>query len=284
MPTVVIGMVGGLIVGMTSVGSGSLMIVMLLFLYPMLGANQLVGTDLTQAVPLTMAAALGALAFGHVEFSVTTSIIIGSVPAVLVGLIPLLARARPIHPTGHHLRDLRLRPEVRRARHHRPGLGAVRDAARDGGSRGWCSVGPGSARTTLTPRPRAPQRPTATLSRPNNAGRSRHQVHHFSSPPPSRPHHFERFTAANRTGPSGIKESLRKHVKERHSTAQLPGELDEALAGVSAEDDHNRRPGLRMSTRASLRTAPRTSQRGPALHLFYPQASHLFHPLREFQD
>jgi uncharacterized protein len=83
--TVVIGMVGGLLVGMTSVGSGSLMIVLLLFLYPMLGANQLVGTDLMQAVPLTLAAALGALAFGHVEFAVTTSLIIGSVPAVLVG-------------------------------------------------------------------------------------------------------------------------------------------------------------------------------------------------------
>jgi len=84
-PTVLIGMLGGIVVGMTSVGSGSLMIVLLLFLYPMLGANQLVGTDLTQAVPLTIAAALGALAFGHVEFSVTTSIIIGSVPAVFVG-------------------------------------------------------------------------------------------------------------------------------------------------------------------------------------------------------
>jgi len=83
--TVVIGMIGGLVVGMTSVGSGSLMIVMLLFLYPMLGASQLVGTDLTQAVPLTLAAALGALAFGHVELSITTSLIIGSVPAVLVG-------------------------------------------------------------------------------------------------------------------------------------------------------------------------------------------------------
>jgi uncharacterized membrane protein YfcA len=85
LPTVLIGVVGGVIVGMTSVGSGSLMIVLLLFLYPMLGANQLVGTDLTQAVPLTLAAALGALAFGHVEFAVTASIIIGSVPAVLVG-------------------------------------------------------------------------------------------------------------------------------------------------------------------------------------------------------
>jgi uncharacterized protein len=85
LPTVLIGMAGGIIVGMTSVGSGSLMIVLLLFLYPMLGANQLVGTDLTQAVPLTLAAALGALAFGHVEFAVTTSLIIGSVPAVFVG-------------------------------------------------------------------------------------------------------------------------------------------------------------------------------------------------------
>jgi uncharacterized membrane protein YfcA len=83
--TVAIGAIGGVVVGMTSVGSGSLMIILLLFLYPALGAKQLVGTDLTQAVPLTAAAALGALAFGHVEFGVTTSLIIGSVPAVFVG-------------------------------------------------------------------------------------------------------------------------------------------------------------------------------------------------------
>jgi uncharacterized protein len=84
-PTLVIGMIGGVIVGMTSVGSGSLMIVLLLFLYPAISAGKLVGTDLTQAVPLTLAAALGALIFGHVEFGVTASIIIGSVPAVLAG-------------------------------------------------------------------------------------------------------------------------------------------------------------------------------------------------------
>ena len=84
-PTVAIGALGGIIVGMTSVGSGSLMIVMLLFVYPLIGANHLVGTDLTQAVPLTLAAALGALAFGHVELSVTGSLILGSVPAVFVG-------------------------------------------------------------------------------------------------------------------------------------------------------------------------------------------------------
>jgi len=99
LPTVLIGMLGGVVVGMTSVGSGSLMIVLLLFIYPMLGASQLVGTDLTQAVPLTLAAALGALAFGHVEFGVTLSLIIGSVPAVLVGsLISSSAPDRYVRP------------------------------------------------------------------------------------------------------------------------------------------------------------------------------------------
>jgi uncharacterized membrane protein YfcA len=83
--TIAIGVLGGVIVGMTSVGSGSLMIVLLLFAYPSIGANQLVGTDLTQAVPLTLAAALGALAFGHIEIGLTISLILGSVPAVLVG-------------------------------------------------------------------------------------------------------------------------------------------------------------------------------------------------------
>jgi hypothetical protein len=85
LPTVLIGIVGGVIVGMTSVGSGSLMIVLLLFLYPAIRAGALVGTDLTQAVPLTLAAAIGALIFGHVSVGVTLSLIIGSVPAVLVG-------------------------------------------------------------------------------------------------------------------------------------------------------------------------------------------------------
>jgi uncharacterized protein len=97
--TVAIGAAGGLIVGMTSVGSGSLMIVLLLFSYPALAAGQLVGTDLTQAVPLTAAAALGALLFGHVQFGVTAAVVIGSVPAVLVGsLLSSRAPDRYIRP------------------------------------------------------------------------------------------------------------------------------------------------------------------------------------------
>jgi hypothetical protein len=99
LPTLLIGMVGGVIVGVTSVGSGSLMIVLLLFVYPTLSASRLVGTDLTQAVPLTAAAALGAIIFGSVQFGVTASIVIGSVPAVLVGsLLSSRAPDRYIRP------------------------------------------------------------------------------------------------------------------------------------------------------------------------------------------
>lgn len=87
LPTVVVGAVGGLVVGMTSVGSGSLIIIALLALYPMLRANHLVGTDLVQAVPLVVAAALGHLAFGEFEVSVTAALLLGSVPGVYVGSV-----------------------------------------------------------------------------------------------------------------------------------------------------------------------------------------------------
>ncbi|MGZ4675321.1 MAG: sulfite exporter TauE/SafE family protein [Acidimicrobiia bacterium] len=83
--TLAIGVVGGLIVGMTSVGSGSLIIVLLLLLYPSLAAGQLVGTDLVQAVPLVGAAALGHLLFGDVSFAIAGSLMVGAIPGVLVG-------------------------------------------------------------------------------------------------------------------------------------------------------------------------------------------------------
>lgn len=83
--TVLIGVVGGVVVGMTSVGSGSLMIVALLILYPMLNASQLVGTDLVQAVPLVFSAALGHLLFGDVQFGITLPLLLGAVPGAYLG-------------------------------------------------------------------------------------------------------------------------------------------------------------------------------------------------------
>ena len=80
-----VGIFGGFMVGLTSVGAGSLIIVMLLLIYPHIRTDQLVGTDLAQSIPLTAAATLGTLLFGHVQLAITTSIIIGSVPAVVLG-------------------------------------------------------------------------------------------------------------------------------------------------------------------------------------------------------
>ena len=83
--TLTIGFLGGAIVGMTSVGSGSLMIVALMLLYPTLSSKELVGTDLVQAVPLVLAAAIGHLIWGEFEFGLTSSLLIGAVPGVIIG-------------------------------------------------------------------------------------------------------------------------------------------------------------------------------------------------------
>jgi uncharacterized membrane protein YfcA len=84
-PTVLLGAAGGLIVGLTSVGSGSLIIVILLAMYPKLRANDLVGTDLVQAIPLVTAAALGHALFGDLQLDIAGAVLIGSIPGVLIG-------------------------------------------------------------------------------------------------------------------------------------------------------------------------------------------------------
>lgn len=83
--TVIIGVLGGLVVGLTSVGSGSLMIILLLMLYPRLKLSELVGTDLVQAVPLVASAAIAHMIFGSFELGLTVSILVGSIPGIFVG-------------------------------------------------------------------------------------------------------------------------------------------------------------------------------------------------------
>ncbi len=85
LPTLLAGVLGGVVVGMTSVGSGSLIIVALLLIYPTLRAKELVGTDLVQAVPLVAAASLGHLLFGDFRLDLTASLLLGAVPGVYVG-------------------------------------------------------------------------------------------------------------------------------------------------------------------------------------------------------
>jgi uncharacterized protein len=84
-PTVLLGAAAGLIVGITSVGSGSIVIVALLLIYPGLKASALVGTDLTQAIPLVGAAALGHLLFGSFSLTLTASLLLGAIPGAFIG-------------------------------------------------------------------------------------------------------------------------------------------------------------------------------------------------------
>jgi uncharacterized membrane protein YfcA len=90
--TMVLGAAGGIVVGITSVGSGSLIIIALMALYPTLKASELVGTDLVQAVPLVASAALGHILFGDFKLDLTTSLLLGCIPGVWVGA-QLSARA-----------------------------------------------------------------------------------------------------------------------------------------------------------------------------------------------
>jgi uncharacterized membrane protein YfcA len=85
-PTVLVGALGGLLVGITSVGSGSVIMVALLMLYPGLSAVKLVGTDLVQAVPLVLAAAISNIIVnGGLDFDLTIPLVIGSVPGTIIG-------------------------------------------------------------------------------------------------------------------------------------------------------------------------------------------------------
>ncbi|MEV0170311.1 sulfite exporter TauE/SafE family protein [Streptomyces sp. NPDC050803] len=85
--TLLIGLVGGVIVGMTSVGSGSLIIVMLMLAHPRLKANHLVGTDLVQAIPMVAAAALGHLLVGDADLGLAATLLIGAIPGVVLGAL-----------------------------------------------------------------------------------------------------------------------------------------------------------------------------------------------------
>jgi uncharacterized membrane protein YfcA len=85
LPTLLVGALGGLLVGVTSVGSGSVIMVALLMLYPGLAAVRLVGTDLVQAVPLVLAAAISNIALNGLDWGILIPLVIGSVPGTLIG-------------------------------------------------------------------------------------------------------------------------------------------------------------------------------------------------------
>ncbi len=72
-------------VGLTSVGAGSIIVVGLLMMHPALQASALVGTDLVQAIPLVGSAAAGHMLFGSFSFAVAFSLLFGAIPGAWSG-------------------------------------------------------------------------------------------------------------------------------------------------------------------------------------------------------
>jgi len=85
LPTVLFGILLGLLVTLTSVGAGAIGVTVLAALYPMLPAKRLVGTDIAHAVPLTLLGGLGHLGLGNVDLGLLLALLTGSIPGILAG-------------------------------------------------------------------------------------------------------------------------------------------------------------------------------------------------------
>jgi LPXTG-motif cell wall-anchored protein len=83
--TVLLGVMLGVMVSLTSVGAGALGMTALLILYPQLPVNRLVGSDIAHAVPLTLIAGLGHWWIGSVDVSLLVSLLLGSIPGIIAG-------------------------------------------------------------------------------------------------------------------------------------------------------------------------------------------------------
>ena len=83
--TLLVGVVGGLMVGITSVGSGTVIMMCIMLLYPTLAALRLVGTDLVQAVPLVIAAAIGHVMVTGVDWTLLLPLLVGGAVGTFFG-------------------------------------------------------------------------------------------------------------------------------------------------------------------------------------------------------
>ncbi len=83
--TIVLGVILGVMVSLTSVGAGALGMTALITLYPSLPTNRLVGSDIAHAVPLTLLAGIGHWYQGSVDFGLLGSLLVGSIPGIIIG-------------------------------------------------------------------------------------------------------------------------------------------------------------------------------------------------------
>ncbi|MBS0274623.1 MAG: sulfite exporter TauE/SafE family protein [Proteobacteria bacterium] len=82
--TILTGATLGVLVSLSSVGAGAIGVTALVFLYPKMEARRIVGSDIAHAVPLTLIAGLGHASLGLINWHVLSSLLVGSIPAIIV--------------------------------------------------------------------------------------------------------------------------------------------------------------------------------------------------------
>jgi hypothetical protein len=83
--TVIVGVVLGVLVSLSSVGAGAVGVTALLLLYPRLPMVKIVGSDIVHAVPLTLVAGAGHWALGSVDWHLMGVLLVGSLPGIVIG-------------------------------------------------------------------------------------------------------------------------------------------------------------------------------------------------------
>lgn len=81
---ILFGSLVGFVVGMTSIGSGALVALILLYIFR-LPYKRLVGTDIFHAVLLTIPAGIAHFQIGNVDLATVGSILLGSLPGIWIG-------------------------------------------------------------------------------------------------------------------------------------------------------------------------------------------------------
>jgi uncharacterized membrane protein YfcA len=87
--TVILGLILGTAVTLSSVGAGAIGVTALVILYPDLPTSRIVGTDIAHAVPLTLVSGLGHLLLGSVDLALLGALLLGSIPGVIIGSLAL---------------------------------------------------------------------------------------------------------------------------------------------------------------------------------------------------
>jgi uncharacterized membrane protein YfcA len=81
----VLGLVLGTLVTLTSVGAGALGVTVLLVLYPRLDVREIVGSDIVHAVPLTLIGGMGYWVIGEINWGMLFALLVGSIPGIIAG-------------------------------------------------------------------------------------------------------------------------------------------------------------------------------------------------------